>query len=214
MNMRNSLIPLTCLMIVSALAALIFTRPALSQESKEVALIPVDSQVLVQRKKAVADAYRDKGKLVAFLDCGSQMESTEAGGVKLTWIPGSAYLFPATVEGIPATQASVAFDVSRVVVDICGLHTKQKYEIGLTWWDYDNGARTQMVTVGSVDGRNVHMAIPAIRLPNFKDDRQKPAEKRFRLPVNLARDGKMRLVVQQVTGANAVISELWVAQLD
>ena len=88
---------------------------------------------------------------------------------------------------IPATQASVAFDTARVVFEISGLDPQRHYEVGLTWWDYDNGARTQMVTVGSPDHRQVQMAIPAIRLPNFRDAQQKPAEKQFSLPVRLAR---------------------------
>ena len=58
------------------------------------------------------------------------------------------------------------------------------------------------------------LCIPAIRLPNFKDDGQLPAEKRFTLPVTFAREGKMQLAVHLVTGVNAVISELWIWQHD
>jgi hypothetical protein len=106
----------------------------------------------------------------------------------------------------------VAYDTTRVVFEISGLDPRRRYEVGLTWWDYDNGARTQMVTVGSPDRRQVQMAIPAIRLPNFREAQQKPAEKHFSLPVRLASDGKMQLIVHQVTGPNVVISELWVVQ--
>jgi hypothetical protein len=133
--------------------------------------------------------------------------------VKLTWIPGQAYLFPSKVEGVPITQATVAFDTARVVFDISGLDPQRHYEVGLTWWDFDNGDRTEMVTVGSPKHQQVQMAIPAIRLPNYRDAKQKPAEKQFPLPVRLARDGKMQLIVHQVTGANVVISELWIVEL-
>ena len=163
--------------------------------------------------RRIEQACGDKGTLAVYLDCGSQLEATGTGGVKLTWIPGQTYLFPSKVEGVPATQASVAFDTSHVVFELSGLDPQRRYEVGLTWWDYDNGDRTEMVTVGSPKHRQVQMAIPAIRLPNYKDARQQPAEKRFSLPVRLARDGKMQLIVHQVTGANVVISELWIVEL-
>ncbi len=83
-----------------------------------------------------------------------------------------------------------------------------------SWWAYDNGSRTQSVVVGSPDGRLVRLAVSAIRLPNFKDSKQLPAERRFQLPVVFSQDGKLRLVVQRVDGGNTVISELWVGQLD
>ncbi|MHB8955049.1 MAG: hypothetical protein ACYC4U_18905, partial [Pirellulaceae bacterium] len=169
-------------------------------------------KVVAQRIKDLEQACADTGKLVAYLNCGSQIKSTPSDGVQLTWVPSQVYLFPSQEAGIPATQASVAYDTTRVVFEITGLDPQRHYDVGLTWWDYDNGQRTQMVTVGSPGHRQVHMAIPAIRLPNFKEAGQKPAEKRFSLPVRLARDGKMQLIVHQVTGANVVISELWIVQ--
>jgi hypothetical protein len=194
------------------MAALAVATAARSQEAKEPALIPLDEKVVAQRIKDLEQACAETGKLVAYLDCGSQVKSTPTDGVVLTWIPGQTFLFPSKEEGIPATQVSVAYDTTRVVFEISGLDPQRRYEVGLTWWDYDNGARTQMVTVGSPDRRQVQMAIPAIRLPNFREAQQKPAEKHFSLPVRLASDGKMQLIVHQVTGPNVVISELWVVQ--
>jgi len=200
-------------MVVAPLAMAMGVSPAWSQGTAKPALIPANGEEVAQRLKALEQACGDKGTLAVYLDCGSQLDATGSGGVKLTWIPGQAYLFPSQVEGVPATQASVAFDASRVVFEISGLDPQRRYEVGLTWWDYDNGDRTEMVTVGSPNHRQVQMAIPAIRLPNYKDAHQKPAEKRFSLPVRLARDGKMQLIVHQVTGANVVISELWIVEL-
>jgi hypothetical protein len=200
------------LMIVAPLAIVAGVAVARPQESVKPSLIPTDEREVAQRIKTLEQACGDKGKLAAYLDCGSQLQATGSGGVKLTWIPGQTYLFPSKVEGVPSTQASVAFDAVRVVFEISGLDPQRHYEVGLTWWDYDDGDRTEMVTVGSPNHRQVQMAIPAIRLPNFKNANQKPAEKRFPLPVRLARDGKMQLIVHQVTGANVVISELWIVE--
>jgi len=60
----------------------------------------------------------------------------------------------------------------------------------------------------------VRLGVAAIRLPDYKQSKQLPAERRFQLPVVFAQEGKLRLVVQRVDGANAVIGELWVWQLD
>ena len=56
-------------------------------------------------------------------------------------------------------------------------------------------------------------SFPAIRLPNYRDAGQLPAERRFALPATFAQDGRMQLTIACVTGANAVISELWIWEM-
>ena len=188
------------------------TATAADPESAQ--LFTVDAKAIAAREKALAETAPDGAKLVAYLDCGTQRESTTSEEVRITWAGGKCYEFKSEAEGVSPTQSTVFYDDAQVVFELSGVDRGRRYMAGLSWWDYDNGGRSQSVLVGSPDGRAVRLAVPAIRLPNYTDDGQLLAERRFLLPVTFARDGKMRLTVQGVTGANTVISELWIWQLD
>ncbi len=177
-------------------------------------LLPADPAAIAAREKALAEKAPKGAKLVAYLDCGAQRESQGAGKVKITWVPGMVHQFLSETKGVPPAQATIFFGESEVVFKIAGLDGDRRYMAGLTWWDYDNGGRTQSVLLSSPDGRSVRLAVPAIRLPNYIADKQLPAERRFALPVVFAEAGRLQLTVQLVTGPNAVISELWIWQLN
>jgi len=175
-------------------------------------VLPANPAATVARQKSLVEKAPQGATLVAYLDCGAARESVGAGPVKIVCTSGKPYQFPSDAPGVPATQSTIFFDTGEVVFEIRGLDSSRRYQLGMTWWDYDNSGRTQSVVVGSPDGRLVRLAVPAIRLPDYKDSRLLPAERRFQLPVTFAQDGKLRLAVQQVAGANAVIGELWIYQ--
>jgi hypothetical protein len=183
-----------------------------TQDQSEPKLIPVEEKVIQTRVEELKKACDDTRQLVAYLDCGTQRESVPAEGVKVTLVSGKPYRFASDAVDVPETLTTVAFDETRVVFEISGLDPHKQYEAGVIWWDYDDGQRTQMVTVASPDRRQVQIAIPAARLPNFKHAKQKPEGKKIALPVQMARDGKLQLLVQPVTGPNAVVSEIWVVE--
>lgn len=185
-----------------------------SSRGAEPQLIPVKQEAIAAREKFLAEHGPKGAKLVAYLDCGTQKVSTTTGPVKIHWVAGKSHEFASEAKDIAQAQATVFFDESQVRLKITGLDPSRRYLAGLSWWDYDNSGRTQSVIVGSPDGQLVRLAIPAIRLPNYKDDRQPPAERRFSLPASFARDGELLLKVQLDGGANAVISELWIWQLN
>lgn len=178
-----------------------------------VSVIPGNPEAIAAREKSLGEKTPKGAKLVAYLDCGTQRESTTAGPVKIVCVSAKPHRFESEVPGVPATQPTVFFDAGQVVFEIRGLDSTRSYLAGVTWWDYDNSNRTQSVLVTSPDQRLARIAVPAIRLPDYKDSRQLPAERRFQLPTTFSQDGKLRLAVQRVDGANAVISELWVWQL-
>ena len=186
------------------------SSPVWAADPAQPKLIPVDEQTIVAREKSLADSGPEGAKLVAYLDCGSQRESTTDSPVKITWVPSQVYRFESEAKDVLPTQPTIFYAGSRVSFRISGIERAHRYTVGLTWWDYDDGNRTQSVFVASPNGRLVRIAVPAIRLPNYTTDEQLPAERRFSLPVTFARDGQMQLNVQLVTGANAVISELWI----
>jgi hypothetical protein len=185
-----------------------------ADDSQAEKLIAANPDAIAQREKAISEKAPKGAKLAAYLDCGTQRESANSGKVKIKCVSGRPYQFPNEAPGELSTQATIFFDSERVVFEISGLDRSRRYTAGLSWWDYDNGGRTQSVLVGSPDERLVRLAVPAIRLPNYKESKQLPAERRFHLPVVFSQDGKLRLVVELASGANAVISELWIWQLD
>lgn len=204
----------------SAVAALLGVCLAISaslsvagEDPAEPKLIPVDPKTIFAREKSLAEAAPEGAKLVAYLDCGAQRESTTTDAVKIAFVQGKPHRFQSEAEGVLPTQPVIFFHEQEVVFTLSGLDRTKRYLAGLTWWDYDDGGRTQSVVVASPDRRRVRLAVTAIRLPNYTTDEQLPAEKRFQLPVTFARDGRMQLTVLHVTGANAVVSELWIWEM-
>jgi hypothetical protein len=177
-------------------------------------LVPVDPKVIAAREKALAEQAPEGAKLAGYLDCGSQWESSTDGAVKIALAQGKPYRFQSEAKGVEPTQPSVFFHEREVAFTLSGIDRAKRYRVSLVWWDYDNGSRTHAVLVGSPDLRRVRLAVPAIRLPNYTTDEQPPAQKQFSLPATFARQGAMRLAVRNVTGSNAVVSELWIWQMD
>jgi hypothetical protein len=210
----RGMLPVVATCVLAACCVPTASLAAAAEDAAEVKLIPVDPETIAAREKSLAEAAPEGAKLVAYLDCGTQGESTAPGTVKIALAQGKPYRFPSEAEGVKPTQPTIFFHEEQVVFKLSGIDRTKRYQVGLVWWDYDDGARTHAVVVGSPDGRLVRLAVPAIRLPNYTTDGQLPAEKRFSLPATFARDGQMQLTVLNVTGANAVVSELWIWQLD
>jgi hypothetical protein len=194
--------------------ALLWSAVATAAEHPdEPKLIPVDPKVIQAREKSLAEAAPEGAELVAYLDCGTQRRSTTTDRAKITLVQGRPYHFRSEAKDVEPTQPTIFFHETEVVFKISGLDRAGRYLAELTWWDYDDGSRTHSVLAGSPDRRLVRIAVPAIRLPNYRTDAQKPARRRFSLPATFARDGELQVTVRNVTGANAVISELWIWQM-
>ena len=183
-------------------------------EPPQFPLIPVDEKALAERVKSLTVEAPEGATLVAFLDCGSQAETAKESPVGIKKLKGDAYLFAADDAEVPATQPTIFFDTDRVLFELSGIDRTGRYVVGLTWWDFDAGGRAQTVTVASDDKRHVRIAVPTIGLPNYMKSKKGPAQKQFRLPATFAKDGKMQLAIIQAAGPNAVISELWIWQVE
>jgi hypothetical protein len=176
-------------------------------------LVPVVQKAIAERVKTLTEEAPKGATLVAFLDCGSQAETAKDSPVGIKKVKGEPYRFPADGVEVLPTQPTVFFDADRVLFELNGIDRTGRYLVGLTWWDFDAGGRTQMVMVASHNKRNVRIAVPAIGLPDYMNSKKLPAQKQFTLPATFAKDGKMQLAVIQAAGPNAVISELWIWQL-
>lgn len=202
-----------------AMAAVIVAATALAAEDgqeEKPKLLGAAPEELAARQKQLVESAPDGGRLVAYLDCGSQWQSggnDQGSPVKIVCMGGKPYRFQSEAAGVPSTQARIFFKEDDIVFDITGLDPRKQYRAGITWWDYDNGGRTQSVLAASPNRRMVRFAVPCIRLPDYETSGRLPGERRFSLPATFLRDGKMQLIVQRLAGANTVISEVWIWEM-
>ena len=203
-----------CISFLTLLAVAAIAASVSAAETQQFPLLPANEKAIAERIKTLANDAPGGAKLVAYLDCGTQVETAKDFLVGIKKLKGNAYRFRADEVDVPATQPTIFFDSDRVVFELSNIDRTGRYVAGLTWWDFDASGRAQTVMVASADKRNVRIAVPTIGLPDFTKSKKLPAEKRFTLPATFAKDGKMQLAVIQAAGANAVISELWIWQLD
>ncbi len=190
------------------------TSPTIAAEAPHPKLSPDDEKAIAQRVETLIKEAPKGAKLVAYLDCGPQVETAKDSPVSIKKTQGEPYKFLAEDVEVPATQPTVFFDGDRVLFELSGIQRTGRYLVGLTWWDFDAGGRAQMVMAASHDKRNVRIAVSTIGLPDYEKSKKLPAQKQFTLPATFAKDGKMLIAVIHAAGANAVISELWIWQLE
>lgn len=205
-----------CVVLVVLSVVGVADEPAAAADEKP-KLLPAAPEELTARQKQLAEAAPEGAKLVAYLDCGSQWESTAFGdaenAVKIVCTGAKPYRFQSEAEGVPATQARIFFSEGDMAFDVMGLDPQKQYRAGITWWDYDNSGRTQSILATSPSRRMVRFAVPCIRLPDYEASGRLPGQRQFSLPATFMRDGKMQLLVQRLAGANTVISEVWIWEL-
>lgn len=210
--MFRTLRTLACISLTVCLVTLA-SSPVTAADSPQFPLLPFNEKAVGERIQSLAKEAPEGAKLVAFLDCGAQLETAKDSPVGIKKLKGDAYKFQADEAKVPATQPTIFFGVDRVVFELSGIDRTGGYLVGLTWWDFDASGRAQMVMVASQGNRNVRIAVPTIGLPDFTKSKKLPAQKQFTLPATFAKDGKMQIAVVHAAGANAVISELWIWQL-
>ena len=178
---------------------------------------PTIEELNAARIEALQESLPEGSELVAFLDCGRQesVGGEEEGDLKIEMLNGESYCYAdgLEVEGAFASQANVQYDARAVSAKITGLDSGKKYRIAFSWWDYDDGGRTQMVVAKSPDQRSVRMPVPAIRVPDYETSGQLPGVKEFAMPMTVVRDGEMLLTFQLITGANALVCEIWIVEV-
>ena len=197
-----------------ALASCFVTCATRATENSKFPLLPVDQKAIAERIKTLNEDAPEGAKLVVYLDCGTQVESAVNSSVGIKKVKGDAYRFRADEVKVPAMQPTVFFDSDRVVFELSGIDRTGRYLVGLTWWDFDAGGRAQTVMVASHDKRSVRIAVPTIGLPDFTKSRKLPIQKQFMLPATFAKEGKLQMAILQAAGPNAVISEIWIWQLE
>ena len=135
-----------------------------------------------------------------YLNCGVNERALGRTGERLRLLQGTPWTWA------PQAQATVAFDAKEVVIEASHLNEGQAYWLGFSWWDYDGRGRAQTVTI---NGRPVS---PKIRLPTWTDAQQPAEALTVNIPADEIKDGRVRIGFRMDESANAVVSEVWLAE--
>jgi len=158
------------------------------------------------------------GRLLAYLDCGSQGKAGAAPGVKLRAVRGRPFDF-ASVFAAPCHN-TVLFDDQQVEIEAVGLDPTKHYSLGFSWWDYSSDGRIESVYLASADGDPAKARFPLVEraaLPGYAGVREQlPTEQMYAVSPVLSAAGKMKVIFAfegaRRPGSNAVVSEVWLAE--
>ena len=171
-------------------------------------------QAAAVRLQEIANSAPEGAKLLVYFDCGGaglfkqDLHITPSDRAK-----PYQYVLETPVQGVWPSQTSVIFDPQQVDFMIEGLDRVKKYQINITWWDFDANGRTQSILVKSPDETMVKILQPGVSLPDFKVSGLPPKTISRLLPTAFARDGKLLLSIKNESGPNAVVSEIWINEL-
>jgi|GEM_PF-3205769 len=193
--------------------------PGAHGQETEIALQERDAKAIEARIEQLKKDAPEGATLVSYLDCGTELSSS-FGTAKITVLGGKTYTFaPAQdagplPEGTSILQQTIFFAESNIDLKVSGVDRTKRYQVHLTWWDFDAGGRTQSVICKQSRGYMLSVPVAAQSLPNFAVSGDGPAEKSFRLPVHFAdAEGNIDLKIRKEFGPNAVVSELWIYEV-
>jgi type 1 glutamine amidotransferase len=161
------------------------------------------------RVRQIAQTLQPGEQLVVYVDCGREWDKTAATGEAIS-VEGDAYLFPGSrdvFESEPALGYVVSGTPARLQID--GLRPGTKYQLAISWWDYDNGERIQSVRLQSKDGARSFSVLGPTALPAYLGKAELAQTHTFELPDELVEAGSCDCLIELVRGPNAVISEAW-----
>lgn len=169
-------------------------------------LLKAKSESSHSRRDAVAKLLPAGSKLVTYLDCGIDSEDKSAGGVRMWVAHGKDYEWNGEGSEGNAAAFSVIFAGGQVVINATGLGAKKNYELGFTWWDFDDNKRDESVWVS---GKQI---VEKTTLPSWKGRKQGPATLTRAIPADAIRDGKIEVAFKQEGVGNCVVSEIWLVE--
>jgi type 1 glutamine amidotransferase len=169
-------------------------------------------EAIQKRRAELATKLAPGEKLLAYLDCGVMAEVKGASGVAVRQLNGESWVFAGADRVAAPPLGTVAYHSGEVRFEISGLDPHQRYALGFTWWDYDNGGRVQSVTLGSGQPAQSKTILPNTPLPNYTAKKFIPTAAKLPVPPEFAAGGKVRVAFKKIAGPNAVVSELWLIE--
>jgi type 1 glutamine amidotransferase len=174
---------------------------------------PYAGTAIDQRRQEIGKSLPAGSQLVAYLDCGVELQSAgPAGGVAIRQINGQGWRFENAAAAAGPTFGTVAFDGGELRFEVTGLDPAKHYALGISWWDYDNVGRVQTVRLTGGQPRQTAVALNEVRLPNYQGTKEGPGVSLIPIAAKQIGGGSLRVGIQRVAGPNAVVSELWVLE--
>lgn len=142
----------------------------------------------------------------------SKTESVAGSQPVIEVLRGRSHTAKGSAQVAGKALASTIWDRKSVELHAKNLQPKSEYLLGLSWWDWGGGGRRQQVRVASVDRENTRTVIADTRLPSWIGRQESPYELTVRVPGSVLLDDSFRILVDNVAGPNANISEVWLYQ--
>lgn len=164
------------------------------------------------RREALARSLAPGQRLACYLDCGPMDRDGVEGDVMIREIAGYPYVFGGAEQVAAPWYADISFDGTAVEYEITGLRPDRSYQLGFSWWDFDNGGRYHQVTAAMEDGTQIQL-VSVTRLPAWNGKQEQPAELTVDIPRELTKARNLRISFANASAsANAVVSEVWVVE--
>jgi hypothetical protein len=100
-------------------------------------------------------------------------------------------------------------DNHSIQIHAKGFNDHKKYKIGFTWSDFEQNNLTQNVRITSVDGETDRLVISNARLPQLSPSNLFET-KTIELPQQTLIDGTCRIFIDNIKGAYAQVSEIFI----
>ncbi|MBI2301736.1 MAG: hypothetical protein HYU66_22770 [Armatimonadetes bacterium] len=148
------------------------------------------------------------GRVVAYLDCGEAVRDGAEDAPRLRLANGTPFVWGGSQDAAPPQYGSVDFAYDGLAYEAAGLDPAKRYVVGWSWWDYDGNGRTEAVRCGEA------VLLQKTLLPTWKKS-QPPEERAAVLPPGTYAGGSAKVVfTDEATVSNAVVSEIWLWELD
>jgi len=108
--------------------------------------------------------------------------------------------------------ASTAVHEKSLELRAFNLDPRKKYKLGLSWWNWKNGAEKQQVRITSVDGEASEIVVQPRYIPDFNGKNEAPEMLSAAVPDGINVDGSIRIYIDNLDGKEATISEVWLLE--
>ncbi|MGD0092286.1 MAG: ThuA domain-containing protein, partial [Planctomycetota bacterium] len=178
-------------------------------EVDEASALKHDEKRSAEFKKNLARRAPQGFHLACYLDCGADSVDGVKDGPTLKVGEAKAHFWPESDRAAHFRFGTVWYNGGEVPFEAAGLDAKKAYQVGFTWWDFDGNGRVQSVWLAPGKGGEFQQALKATPLPNYKDNKDLPAEIVLAVPPALYAAGSLRIAFRQNGNNNAVVSEIW-----
>jgi 4-amino-4-deoxy-L-arabinose transferase-like glycosyltransferase len=173
--------------------------------------VPVSS---VERAVRVRDRIRASPvgfHLAAYLNCGGQSQDFE-NGITIRSLHGDAWKAPIVPWLFPSGITSAVTDPKEVQVEFTGLDSHRTYQMGWSWWSFNETPTLQSLEVRTDAGDSLTVQ-PPTSIPVFQWMRRweptPQSQHLVALPASLTDQGSFTVTVHGTANQPVSLSEIW-----